>query len=202
MGTAMNADLSQSTAPRLKFRGIHHLVLNTDDIKKTIDFYWGVLGMPLVHAMRVPPGVGGALNRGNPPYENIRHYFFDMGEDSLLAFFEIPKGEKSMIDRNGLAAMQHVSFSLSPSQMESLVKRLDDAGVDRIGPMEAAPGCFSVYFYDPNGCRLEVSCQYADGEQQQVLGCFKQTPEKMLKELGTVTNDEKWLAWVTSGLKE
>ena len=69
-------------------RGVHHLALCTDDMKATIDFYIDVLGMPLVHAMKVPPGLGtGSGNRGNPPYERVRHYFFDMGNDSLLAFF-------------------------------------------------------------------------------------------------------------------
>jgi catechol 2,3-dioxygenase-like lactoylglutathione lyase family enzyme len=66
-------------------RGVHHLALCTDDMKATIDFYVDVLGMPLVHAMKVPPGLGiGPGNRGNPPYERVRHYFFDMGNDSLL----------------------------------------------------------------------------------------------------------------------
>jgi len=80
-------------APTL--RGVHHLALCTDDMKPTIDFYVDVLGMPLVHAMKVPLGLGtGPGNRGNPPYERVRHYFFDMGNDSLLAFFEIPKGSE------------------------------------------------------------------------------------------------------------
>jgi catechol 2,3-dioxygenase-like lactoylglutathione lyase family enzyme len=43
-------------APTL--RGVHHLALCTDDMKATIDFYVDVLGMPLVHAMKVPPGLG------------------------------------------------------------------------------------------------------------------------------------------------
>ena len=64
-------------------RGVHHLALCTDDMKATIDFYGEVLGMPLVHAMKVPPGLGtGPGNRGNPPYEQVRHYFFDMGNGS------------------------------------------------------------------------------------------------------------------------
>src|ERR1700691_762540 len=84
-------------------RGVHHLVLCTDDMKKTIDFYVDVLGMPLIHAMKVPPGLGtGPLNRGNPPYENLRHYFFDMGNDSLLAFFEIPKGKEPAHNLNAI----------------------------------------------------------------------------------------------------
>ena len=77
---------------KLATRGIHHLALNTDDMRTTVDFYSKVVGMPLVHAMKVPPGLGtGPGNRGNPPYERIRHYFFDMGNDSLLAFFEMPR---------------------------------------------------------------------------------------------------------------
>lgn len=169
----------------------------------TIDFYSGVLGMPLVHAMKLPPGLGtGPKNRGNPPFENIRHYFFDMGNDSLLAFFELPKGVKQPVDRDGVAAMQHVSFSIKASQADELVKRLDEAGIDRIGPMEAAPGVWSCYFYDPNGIRLEVSFQPAQGENQQVYEAFIQTKEQMLKELRTVCGDDpQWLAWASSAAR-
>ncbi len=39
-------------------RGVHHLALCTDDIKKTTEFYTRVLGMPLIHALKVPPGLG------------------------------------------------------------------------------------------------------------------------------------------------
>jgi catechol 2,3-dioxygenase-like lactoylglutathione lyase family enzyme len=42
-------------------RGVHHLALYTDDMKATIDFYVEVLGMPLVHAMKVPPGLNAPL---------------------------------------------------------------------------------------------------------------------------------------------
>src|SRR6476660_10521815 len=107
-------------------RGVHHLALCTDDMKATVDFYVDVLGMPLVHAMKVPPGLGtGPGNRGNPPYEGIRHYFFDMGRDGLLAFFEMPKGAKERGDRNALGAMQHVSFAVSPKSQARIRERLD-----------------------------------------------------------------------------
>ena len=56
-----------ASARRPRYYGVHHLALNTDDMKMTVDFYVGVLGMRLVHAMKVPPGVGtGPGNRGNP----------------------------------------------------------------------------------------------------------------------------------------
>src|SRR5262245_58337488 len=84
-------------------RGVHHLALNTDDMKLTLDFYTRVLCMPLVHALKVPPGLGtGPGNRGNPPFENLRHYFLDAGGDSLVAFFEMPKGAKPKADRDAI----------------------------------------------------------------------------------------------------
>ena len=39
----------------LATRGIHHLALNTEDMKMTIDYYVDVLGMKLVHAMKITP---------------------------------------------------------------------------------------------------------------------------------------------------
>src|SRR5918995_6352897 len=107
-------------------RGVHHLALNTDDMKATLDFYVGVLGMPLVHALKVPPGLGtGPANRGNPPFENIRHYFLDAGGDSLVAFFEIPKGAKPKGDRDAIGTMQHVSFAVSEARFNDLKERIE-----------------------------------------------------------------------------
>src|SRR3954469_24879323 len=107
-------------------RGVHHPALNTDDMKMTLDFYTRVLAMPLAHALKVPPGLGtGPGNRGNPPFENLRHYFFDAGGDSLLAFFEIPKGAKPQADRDAIGTMQHVSFAVSEVRFNEVRKRLE-----------------------------------------------------------------------------
>ena len=127
MADVMLADRNRTRAEgKVSFYGVHHLALNTDDMKMTVDFYVGVLGMRLVHAMKVPPGLGtGPGNRGNPPFEEIRHYFFDMGRDGLLAFFEMPKGAKEKGDRNALGAMQHVSFAVSPESQARIRARLE-----------------------------------------------------------------------------
>ena len=202
MPAKTSEDNSSNSDGNLPYRGVHHLVLNTDDIKKTIDFYWGVMGFPLIHGMKVPSGLGGSLNRGNPPYENIRHYFFDMGSDSMLAFFELPKGVKEEVDRDGIAAMQHVAFSLPPSRVDELVSRIDAAGIERIGPMNSAPGCYSMYIYDPNGIRLEICYQPAHGDNQQIIDHFLQTPDQLLAELRTVYDDDDWLEWVAKPLRE
>ena len=155
----------------LPSRGIHHLALTTEDMKMTTDFLVNVIGMPLVHAMKVPPGVGtGPGNRGNPPYEEIRHYFFDMGNDSLLAYFEIPKGEKKQSDRDEIGGMQHCAFTVTPTQLEALRRRLENAGVDYDGPVDILPGLVSMYFKDPNGVRMEACCQPSKGDTPDVIG--------------------------------
>ena len=178
----------------LATRGIHHLALNTEDMKMTIDYYVDVLGMKLVHAMKIPPGLGaGPNNRGNPPYENLRHYFFDMGNDSLLAFFEMPKGEKQVGDRDAIGAMQHVSFSMLPDAFEALQLRLKERDIDTIGPLEVLPGVFSVYFFDPNGIRLEASCQPADGKMPRIATAATQTKSQARAELATLTDDDDWI---------
>ncbi|MEO8856475.1 MAG: VOC family protein [Burkholderiaceae bacterium] len=182
-------------------RGIHHLALNTDDMKMTIDFYTGVLGMPLVHALKVPPGVGvGPGNRGNPPFENLRHYFFDLGGDDMLAFFELPKGAKPEADRNALAAMQHCSFTVTEERFREVCERLAQADVPLIGPLGVGMGTQSIYFMDPNGIRLEFSYQELDGEDVQVVERWTQTRDEALAELRSLSSDEGWLEKVTAHL--
>jgi catechol 2,3-dioxygenase-like lactoylglutathione lyase family enzyme len=182
-------------------RGLHHLALNTDDMKMTIDFYCGVLGMPLVHALKVPPGLGtGPGNRGNPPFENLRHYFFDMGGDSLLAFFEMPKGAKDRGDRDALAAMQHCSFAVTEERFEILCGRLSAAGIALTGPIPVGADTWSVYFFDPNGIRLELSYQSGDGDDPRVVARWTQTREEALAELRSLSDDKDWLAQVTEHL--
>lgn len=190
----------QHVCPPLS-RGIHHLALNTDDMKMTIDFYAGVLGMPLVHALKVPPGLGtGPGNRGNPPFENLRHYFFDAGGDTMVAFFEMPKGAKQVGDRDALAAMQHCAFTATEERFHQLTARLQDAGVPMVGPIPVGANTWSVYFFDPNGIRLEFSYQAHDGSDVRVLERWTQTRDEALAELVSLSSDAAWLEKVTAHL--
>jgi catechol 2,3-dioxygenase-like lactoylglutathione lyase family enzyme len=173
-------------------RGVHHLALNTDDMKKTLDFYVGVLGMPLVHALKVPPGLGtGPGNRGNPPFETIRHYFLDAGNDSLLAFFEIPKGAKPKADRDAIGTMQHVSFAVSEEKFDQIRNRVEKAGLSVLGPINVGCETWSMYFYDPNGIRLEFSHQKE--AEPRVIARWQQTRDEALEELKTLSGDPAWL---------
>jgi len=182
-------------------RGVHHLALNTDDMKRTLDFYVGVLGMPLVHALKVPPGLGtGPGNRGNPPFENIRHYFLDAGGDSLLAFFEIPKGAKPRGDRDAIGTMQHVSFAVSERKFEDVLARLKKADLPYLGPINVGCDTWSIYFFDPNGIRLEFSHQ-KEGEPR-VVERWRQTKAEALAELKTLSDDKTWLETLVAHLPD
>ena len=195
MDQATTPARSRQPLRRAPSLGIHHLALCTDDIAKTTQFYVEVLGMPLVHAMKVPPGLGtGAGNRGNPPYEEVRHYFYDMGHGSLLAFFEIPKGAEPAHNRNAIGAMQHCAFLVTESRFRDMIARLDRHNIPNSGAIPQMPGLMGVYFMDPNGIRLEFACQPADGEAPDVLACVTQTKAEAARELATIAGVDR--AWI------
>ena len=175
-------------------RGVHHLALTTEDMKATTESFVDIIGMPLIHAMKVPAGLGtGPNNRGNPPYEVIRHYFFDMGNDSLLAFFEIPKGKEPAANRNAIGGMQHVAFVVTEKRFYEIEQRLKDKGIEYNGPTPQLPGLIGIYFYDPNGIRMEMACQPADGENPEIMTCNTQTRAVARAELETLTDDQAWI---------
>jgi catechol 2,3-dioxygenase-like lactoylglutathione lyase family enzyme len=173
-------------------------------MKATTEFYMQVLGMPLVHALRVPPGVGvGPGNRGNPPFENLRHYFFDAGGDTLLAFFELPSSEVGVGDRNTIASMQHVSFTTTKTQFEAMQARLNAHQIGFIGPVCVGVKTWSIYIFDPNGIRLEYSYQEDDPDRLDgvhVVERWTQTRDEILDELQTLPVDAQWLKSMTSHL--
>jgi catechol 2,3-dioxygenase-like lactoylglutathione lyase family enzyme len=172
-------------------RGIDHLAFVTDDLPATMDFYTRVLQMQLVHVRRVPF----ERDRGQPPYENLRHYFFNMGHDQLLAFFEYPRGlERQNRDRPG--GMQHVAFHVPPEKFDALLEHVRACGVDVIGPVALGGRFWSAYFYDPNGIRLELATNRLPGAGD-VIESVLQTEEEAREELATLFADpaqvQEWL---------
>lgn len=176
----------------LALRGVDHLALVTDDMPATMDFYTRVLGMQLVHVRRVPF----ERDRGQPPYEDLRHYFFDMGNDSLLAFFEYPRGLQKQ-NRDLPGGMQHLAFSVERARFDRLIERVKDAGVPVIGPVPLGGRFWSAYFYDPNGIRLEFATSTEAGSID-VVDSVLQHREEARSELATLFDDpvevERWLA--------
>jgi hypothetical protein len=117
-----------------------------------------------------------------------------------VAFFEMPKGAKPKGDRDALAAMQHCSFTTTEDQFKLLHERLQAEGVPLIGPVNVGAQTWSIYFFDPNGIRLEYSWQEDDGDDVHVVERWTQTQKEALQELSTLNDDPEWLRSVTHHL--
>jgi catechol 2,3-dioxygenase-like lactoylglutathione lyase family enzyme len=173
-------------------RGIDHLAIVADDMPKAMEFYTDVMGFQLVHVRRVPY----ERDRGQPPYENLRHYFFDMGNDSLFAIFEYPKGLPRQ-NRDHVGGMQHVAFHVRPEKFDELIERVKSRGVNLIGPVPLGGRFWSAYLYDPFGIRLEFATDRS-GITQGVVESVLQSEEEARAELETLFSDraevERWLA--------
>jgi catechol 2,3-dioxygenase-like lactoylglutathione lyase family enzyme len=172
-------------------RGVDHLAIVSDDMPAAMDFYTRVMGFRLVHVRRVPY----EQDRWQPPYDNLRHYFFDMGNDSLFAIFEYPKGLPQQV-RDHIGGMQHVAFHVAPEKFDPLVEHVKGCGVEVRGPVPLGGRFWSAFFLDPFGTRLELATDRS-GRKQGVVESVLQTEEEARAELATLFSDaaevEKWL---------
>jgi catechol 2,3-dioxygenase-like lactoylglutathione lyase family enzyme len=119
-------------------RGLHHTALVSSDVERTVRFYQDVLGFPLTELIE------------NRDYPGSSHFFFDIGHDNLLAFFDFPGLDLGPY-AEVLGGLHHLAISVAPEQWEAAVARLTEAGVAH----EVHSGV-SVYFTDPDGARIEL----------------------------------------------
>ena len=127
--------------PASSARGIHHAALICSDPETTIQFYQGLLEFPLVELVE------------NRDYPGSSHFFFDLGNSTLLGFFDFPGlGLQPAEERIG--TVQHIAISVTPEQHARLRKKLDEAGVGYGGPEQGIEE--SLYFRDPNGIQIEL----------------------------------------------
>jgi catechol 2,3-dioxygenase-like lactoylglutathione lyase family enzyme len=124
--------------PASSARGLHHFAVVARDVEETIKFYQGVLEFPLTEIFE------------NRDYKGSNHFFFDIGNGNLLAFFDFP-GLGLSPYAEVLGGLHHIAVSVEPKTWERLRGRLDDAGVEYL--QESGT---SIYFRDPNGARLEL----------------------------------------------
>ena len=124
--------------PESTARGLHHTALISSDVERTVRFYQDLLGFPLTELIE------------NRDYPGSSHFFFDIGNGNLLAFFDFPGLELGPYTEV-LGGLHHVAISVEPSRWQAIVDRFDAEGVGHEIHSEV-----SVYFTDPDGARIEL----------------------------------------------
>ena len=160
------------TAP-VKLERIHHVAYRWKDAKATVDWYADVLGMAFTTAFSEDhvPSTGA--------YDPYMHVFLDCGGGNVIAFFELPNQPDMGKDPNTPDWVQHIAFEVADLDALLAAKaHIEGRGVDVIGP--TCHGIFrSIYFFDPNGHRLELACNIGTPDQYAEM---KRTAPVMLRE--------------------
>ena len=166
---------------------IHHAAYRCRDARETVNFYRDVLGMAFELAIaenQVP-------STGEPDPD--MHVFMDAGGGNVLAFFELPNSPAMSRDPNTPEWVQHIAFEVdSFEELLDYKTRLEAAGLDVLGPVNH--GIFdSIYFFDPNGHRLELAADKATDEQRAEL---KAVADAMLAEWSETKRAPRHADWL------
>jgi len=135
---------------------LHHYAYRARDAEETRHFYEDILGLPLYHIIQSDhvPSTG--------EYCPYTHFFFRLQDGSFIAFFDLGDDVAAEPSANTPRWVNHIAFRLdSIAQLEDMKARLQANGIEVIGVTDHH--IFkSIYFFDPNGIRLELSAQVAD----------------------------------------
>ena len=151
------------TANPVKLGGIHHVAYRCNDAKETVEWYGRVMGMEYTTAFAEDhvPSTG--------EYDPYMHVFLDAGNGNILAFFELPKQPAMGRDQNTPIWVQHLAFRVADEASLLAAKaHIEGQGIDVLGPTHH--GIFkSIYFFDPNGHRVELAADIGTDEQYAEL---------------------------------
>jgi catechol 2,3-dioxygenase-like lactoylglutathione lyase family enzyme len=128
----------EQTRPTSSARGLHHFAIVCADVERTVRFYQELLEFPLTEIFE------------NRDYPGSNHFFFDIGNGNLIAFFDFPGLDVGPY-AEVLGGLHHIAISVEPAQWERLKGKLDAAGVEYLSESGT-----SIYFRDPDGARLEL----------------------------------------------
>jgi len=171
----------------IQIKRFHHVAYRCINAKQTVDWYKKHLNMELTVAIaenEVPS------TKAPDPY---MHIFLDAGMGNVLAFFEIPNSPDMGRDENTPKWVQHIALEVE--DINALVAARDDLaakGLDVLGPVNH--GVFkSIYFFDPNGHRLELAANTGTVEQMAEL---KSVAPLMIAEWDETKVAPKHAAWL------
>lgn len=134
---------------------LNHFAWHCRDAEETRHFYEDILGLPLVHTIELDyvPSTG--------EYAPYMHLFFGMADGSCIAFFDLADGKGYTPHPDNPRWVNHFAFEVETyDEVLAAKARLEEAGIDVIGPTDHG-FIRSIYFFDPNDLRLEITCRMA-----------------------------------------
>ena len=160
----MNAVFQPASAalpPPAAIQQLHHFAYKARDAEETRQFYEDILGLPLYHIIQSDyvPSTG--------EYCPYTHFFFRLKDGSFIAFFDLGDDVKAEPSPNTPLWVNHISFRVDTVQeLENTKARLEAFGIEVLGVTDHH--IFkSIYFFDPNGIRLELTAQLADAQAME-----------------------------------
>jgi len=178
--------MTTNANPQFEIRGVNHLALVCKDVRRTVEFYRDVLGMPLVKFLDLPNGGF--------------HFFFDIGKGDKIAFFWFPvapdaqpgiaapvalPGKGSFLTAHG--SMNHIAFDIPVEKFDAYRARLEEKGIEvSILNHDHSPSAVSatvtdevyvrsMYFFDPDGALLEFAAWTRDLDEDYERGVTERT---------------------------
>ncbi len=131
---------------KIQAQGVHHITFVGSNREATIDFYQGVLGMPLV------------MEQPNLDVPEETHLYFDAGDGRLITFFVRPTRENDATPNpEGIGNLHHIAYTVSHATYTQVARRLNERGIWNTGNIDRG-FMDSIYFRDPNGQLLEMAC--------------------------------------------
>jgi glyoxylase I family protein len=145
--------------PPAPIQQLHHYAYRAKDAEETRHFYEDILGLPLFHIIQsdIVPSTG--------EYCPYTHFFFRLQDGSFIAFFDLGDDQAALPSANTPLWVNHISFRVnSVPELQAMKARLEAEGIEVLGVTDHQ--IFkSIYFFDPNGVRLELTAQLADEVQ-------------------------------------
>ncbi len=171
----------------MNIKRIHHVAYRCKDAKETVEWYGKYLGMRFILAIsenEVPS------TKAPDPY---MHVFLDAGNGNVLAFFELPTQPPMGRDPNTPDWVQHIAFELSSmDELLATKARLEADDIDVIGVTDHT--LFqSIYFFDPNGHRLELAVNTGTPEMDRRLDEVKWDMLNEWAETRTAPQHARWM---------
>ena len=171
----------------MDIKRIHHVAYRCRDAKETIEFYQSVMDLDLVLAIaedQVPS------TKAPDPY---MHIFLDAGMGNVLAFFELPNSPEMGRDEATPEWVQHIAFEVEDEPALLAAKsQIESHGIEVLGPTHH--GIFkSIYFFDPNGHRLELA---ANIDQPGDLDKLREVAPAMIEEWSRTKKAPRHAAWL------